>query len=137
MKQPTDKSLDTLRRDHRAATAGARASHVFDDAAELSQRLDPTEPVFCFSAEALRDRILDVGAKLVVTADGGYRRGAAYALKPAVDEALRGETPVKHVVMVRRTGEQTNFVEGRDLWWHDAIEKETKNLKDRFNEIFQ
>ena len=46
-----------------------------------------------FSAEALRDRILDVGAKLVVTADGGYRRGAPYALKPAVDEALRGETP--------------------------------------------
>ncbi len=54
MKQPTDKSLDTLRRDHRAASAGARASHVFDDAAELSRQLDPTEPVFCFSAEALR-----------------------------------------------------------------------------------
>jgi acetyl-CoA synthetase len=78
-----------------------------------------------FSAEALRDRILDVGAKLVVTADGGYRRGAAYALKPAVDEALRGETPVKHVVMVRRTGEDTHFVAGRDLWWHDVVEKES------------
>jgi acetyl-CoA synthetase len=82
-----------------------------------------------FSAEALRDRILDVGAKLVVTADGGYRRGAPYALKPAVDEALRGETPVKHVVMVRRTGEETNFVEGRDLWWHDAVEKESAECK--------
>jgi acetyl-CoA synthetase len=82
-----------------------------------------------FSAEALRDRILDVGAKVVVTADGGFRRGAAYALKPAVDEALRGETPVEHVVMVRRTGESTHFVAGRDLWWHEVVERESADCK--------
>ncbi|HEX5067619.1 MAG TPA: acetate--CoA ligase [Myxococcota bacterium] len=82
-----------------------------------------------FSAEALRDRILDVGAKLVVTADGGYRRGAPYALKPAVDEALRGETPVEHVVMVRRTGEPTHFQAGRDLWWHDVVARESAECK--------
>ncbi|HXK22728.1 MAG TPA: acetate--CoA ligase [Myxococcota bacterium] len=82
-----------------------------------------------FSAEALRDRILDVGAKLVVTADGGYRRGAPYALKPAVDEALRGDTPVQHVVMVRRTGEPTHFVAGRDLWWHDVALRESADCK--------
>jgi acetyl-CoA synthetase len=81
-----------------------------------------------FSAEALRDRILDVGAKLVVTADGGFRRGAAYALKPAVDEALRGETPVQHVVMVRRTGDAT-IVAGRDLWWHEVVERESADCK--------
>ena len=74
-----------------------------------------------FSAQALRDRINDAGAKLVVTADGGYRRGAPHALKPAVDEALKGCDGVETVVMVKRTGEPTNFVEGRDLWWHEAM----------------
>jgi acetyl-CoA synthetase len=82
-----------------------------------------------FSAEALRDRILDVGAKLVVTADGGFRRGAPYALKPAVDEALRGQTPVRNVVMVRRTGEPTHFVAGRDLWWHELVAGESADCK--------
>ncbi|HVN38994.1 MAG TPA: acetate--CoA ligase [Myxococcota bacterium] len=82
-----------------------------------------------FSAEALRDRILDVGAKLVVTADGGFRRGAPYALKPAVDEALRGDTPVQYVVMVRRTGEPTHFVAGRDLWWREVVERESADCK--------
>ncbi len=74
-----------------------------------------------FSAQALRDRINDAGAKLVVTADGGYRRGAPHALKPAVDEALKGCDGVETVVMVKRTGEPTNFVEGRDLWWHEVM----------------
>ncbi len=82
-----------------------------------------------FSAEALRERILDVGAKLVVTADGGYRRGAPHALKPAVDEALRGETPVQHVVMVRRTGEPTHFVAGRDRWWHELVSEQSADCK--------
>jgi acetyl-CoA synthetase len=74
-----------------------------------------------FSAEALRDRIEDVGATLVVTADGGYRRGAPYPLKNAVDTALRGVTGVSHVVVVRRTGEPTEMTAGRDVWWHDAV----------------
>ncbi|HSJ98391.1 MAG TPA: acetate--CoA ligase [Myxococcota bacterium] len=75
-----------------------------------------------FSAESLRDRILDAGAKLVVTADGGYRRGAATALKPAVDEALKGADCVENVVVVRRTGEPTHMTVGRDHWWHERME---------------
>jgi acetyl-CoA synthetase len=74
-----------------------------------------------FSAEALRDRINDAGAKLVVTADGGYRRGAAHALKPAVDEALERAPSVTTVICVRRTGEPTKMRDGRDVWWHDAV----------------
>jgi acetyl-CoA synthetase len=75
-----------------------------------------------FSADALRSRIADAGAKLVITADGGYRRGRATALKPAVDEALSGETPVEKVVVVRRTGQDTDWTDGRDVWWHDLVE---------------
>jgi acetyl-CoA synthetase len=75
-----------------------------------------------FSAEALRDRIEDAGAKLVVTADGGYRRGAPHALKPAVDDALRGVSVVKNVVVVQRTGQDTAFQAGRDHWWHELME---------------
>ncbi len=80
-----------------------------------------------FSADALRSRIADAEAKLVITADGGYRRGAASALKPAVDEALAPKegadpTTVEHVLVVRRTGQDTAWTEGRDVWWHDALE---------------
>lgn len=75
-----------------------------------------------FSAEALRERILDVGAKLVITADGGYRRGAPHALKPAVDEALEGCPDVRSVVVVQRTGEPTEMGPGRDHWWHKEME---------------
>ncbi|MGF1648442.1 MAG: AMP-binding protein, partial [Kineosporiaceae bacterium] len=79
-----------------------------------------------FSAEALRSRILDAGAKLVITADGGYRRGGASALKPAVDAALRPaadgtSTSVDHVLVVRRTGQDTAWTDGRDVWWHDIV----------------
>jgi len=75
-----------------------------------------------FSAEALRDRINDAGAKLVVTADGGYRRGEPHALKPAVDEALEGCPCVERVIVVKRTGQATAMKSGRDVWWHDAVE---------------
>jgi acetyl-CoA synthetase len=75
-----------------------------------------------FSAEALRDRINDVGAKLVVTADGGYRRGSPHALKPTVDEALSGADGIEHVVVVRRTGQPTEMAAGRDHWWHELME---------------
>jgi len=74
-----------------------------------------------FSAEALRDRIKDVGAKVVVTADGGWRRGKAVALKDAVDAAVAGAPNVEHVVVVRRTGEPVSMLAGRDVWWHDAM----------------
>ncbi len=75
-----------------------------------------------FSSEALRERIDDVGAKVVVTADGGFRRGEPHALKPAVDEALKGTDAVERVVVVRRTGETTAMTEGRDHWWHELVE---------------
>ncbi len=76
-----------------------------------------------FSAEALNTRINDASCRLVITADGGYRRGAASALKPAVDAALEhAETTVEKVVVVRRTGQDTPWTEGRDLWWHDVCD---------------
>ena len=75
-----------------------------------------------FSADALRSRIEDCDAKLVITADGGYRRGAASALKPAVDDAVTGQDGVGHVLVVRRTGQDTPWTEGRDVWWHDVVD---------------
>ncbi|MFX0539905.1 acetate--CoA ligase [Ornithinimicrobium sp. Y1847] len=76
-----------------------------------------------FSAEALHSRINDAGAKVVITADGGYRRGKPSALKPAVDAALdHDDNPVQHVLVVQRTGQETDWTEGRDVWWHEALE---------------
>jgi acetyl-CoA synthetase len=79
-----------------------------------------------FSAEALLARIQDADAKLVITADGGYRRGTASALKPAVDDALKGKTNVEHVLVVRRTGQEVAWHDGRDLWWHDVVERQSE-----------
>ena len=75
-----------------------------------------------FSADALRSRIDDAEAKLVVTADGSYRRGKPTALKPAVDESLAKEGhTVSSVVVVKRNGEPVQWTEGRDLWWDDVV----------------
>ncbi len=76
-----------------------------------------------FSAESLATRIQDAGAKLVITADGGYRRGKASALKPAVDEALGTNNcpSVEHVLVVKRTGQPVEWFETTDIWWHEAI----------------
>jgi acetyl-CoA synthetase len=74
-----------------------------------------------FSATALADRILDCDARVVITADGGYRRGAASALKPAVDEALEKCPDVGSVLVVRRTGQEAAWTQGRDVWWHDVV----------------
>ncbi len=74
-----------------------------------------------FSAEALRSRIDDAEAKLVITSDGGYRRGTPAALKPAVDEAVAGCASVSHVLVVQRTKQEVAWTEGRDVWWHDAV----------------
>lgn len=74
-----------------------------------------------FSSESLRDRINDCGAKLVVTADGGYRRGKVIALKDNVDKAVAQTPSVKKVVVVKRTGSDVSMQDGRDVWWHDAI----------------
>ncbi len=78
-----------------------------------------------FSAEALLSRIQDADATLVITADGGFRKGGAFALKSAVDDALEGETNVSKVLVVKRTGEETAWVEGRDIWWHDLVDRQS------------
>lgn len=78
-----------------------------------------------FSAEALRDRINDAKAKVLVTADGGWRRGNIVPLKQNVDDALTGTPTLEHVVIVRRVGEraQIRLQGGRDHWWHDLMAK--------------
>ena len=77
-----------------------------------------------FSADSLLSRIQDADATLVITADGGYRKGAAFALKPAVDEALKGATNVKNVLVVKRTGQETAWSD-KDIWWHELIDKQS------------
>ncbi|MDF2993468.1 MAG: acyl-coenzyme synthetase/AMP-(fatty) acid ligase [Microbacterium sp.] len=80
-----------------------------------------------FSADSLRARIDDAGAKVVITADGGWRKGKVSPLKPAVDQALADrngsgeQETVEHVVVVRRGGNEVDWVEGRDLWYHDVV----------------
>ena len=77
-----------------------------------------------FSAEALRSRIDDAQASLVITADGGFRRGSAFPLKPAVDEAVVQCASVKHVLVFKRTGEQVQMSD-RDVWWHDIVDAQS------------
>ena len=76
-----------------------------------------------FSSEALRDRVRDCGAKLVITQDEGRRGGKPLPLKAVVDRALEDERQVRHVVVFKRTGSETPMVEGRDVWWHDSVAK--------------
>ncbi|NUT98974.1 MAG: acetate--CoA ligase [Saccharothrix sp.] len=78
-----------------------------------------------FSAEALRTRIEDSQAKLVITTDGQYRRGNPAALKPAVDEAVANAKSVEHVLVVKRTNTDVEWTEGRDVWWHDLVDKQS------------
>jgi acetyl-CoA synthetase len=77
-----------------------------------------------FSADSLLARIQDADASLVITADGGFRKGSAFALKSIVDEALKGETNVKNVLVVRRTGQNVSFT-NRDIWWHELVDKQS------------
>ena len=86
----------------------------------------PHSVVFAgFSAEALRSRIDDAQATLVITADGQNRRGSAMALKPAVDEAVADTPSVRHVLVVQRTGSDVEMADGRDVWWHDIVERQS------------
>lgn len=79
-----------------------------------------------FSSQSLRDRVMDAGAKLVVTADGGYRRGGIHALKPCVDEALsKGCGSVKHVLVVKRGNNDVDRQAGRDVDWHDLLKSQS------------
>ncbi len=76
-----------------------------------------------FSADAVRSRAEDAEAKVVVTSDGGYRRNQPFALKATVDKALaEGAPTVSKVLVVKRTGEDVEWTDGRDLWWHEAME---------------
>ncbi|MEU5903916.1 acetate--CoA ligase [Micromonospora sp. NPDC047467] len=74
-----------------------------------------------FSADSLSNRIQDASAKVVITADGGYRRGKPSALKPTVDEAVENCPSIEHVLVVRRTGEDVAWT-AKDHWWHETVE---------------
>jgi len=78
-----------------------------------------------FSAQALVDRITDADARVVITSDGGYRRGSPSALKPAVDEAIERCPNVRSVLVVRRTGQEVAWQEGRDVWWSDLVDRQS------------
>jgi acetyl-CoA synthetase len=74
-----------------------------------------------FSPESVRDRIHDANSTLVITADGGYRRGSTVPLKKNTDEALKACPGVKTVVVLKRTGESVTMQPGRDIWWDDYV----------------
>ena len=79
-----------------------------------------------FSADALMGRIQDCDARVVITADGGYRRGAPSALKPVVDTALESCPDVRSVLVVRRTGQDdVDWTDGRDVWWHEIVDRQS------------
>jgi acetyl-CoA synthetase len=75
-----------------------------------------------FSAEALRFRVEDTEAKLLVTTDGQYRRGAAVPVKAAADDAVAGVPSIEHVLVINRTGSDVPWTDGRDVWWHDLVD---------------
>ncbi|GAB1819276.1 acetate--CoA ligase [Herbidospora sp. RD11066] len=77
-----------------------------------------------FSSAALKSRIDDADAKLVITADGGFRRGAPSALKPTVDEAVAQCPQIEKVLVVRRTGQDVQVTD-KDVWWHDVVERQS------------
>ncbi|MEU0553364.1 acetate--CoA ligase [Dactylosporangium maewongense] len=75
-----------------------------------------------FSADALGGRVNDASAKVVITADGGFRRGKPSGLKAIVDEAAAKSPSIEKVIVVRRTGQDVDWDDSRDLWWHDVVE---------------
>ncbi len=78
-----------------------------------------------FSAESLLQRIQDADATVVITADGGFRKGSAFGLKSVVDEALLGDTHVRNVLVVQRTKQEVAWDSNRDIWWHEIVEKQS------------
>ncbi|HEY4990234.1 MAG TPA: acetate--CoA ligase [Opitutaceae bacterium] len=82
-----------------------------------------------FSSEAIKDRVNDCQARVVITADGGWRRGKVVELKANVDRALPGTPSVERVIVLRRTGQAVTMVEGRDRWWHDVVAGEKTTHK--------
>lgn len=87
-----------------------------------------------FSSEALRFRVEDTGAKLLVTTDGQFRRGTAVPVKDNADAAVSGDNSIEHVLVLRRTGCEIAWTEGRDVWWHETVETaSTKHAPEAFN----
>ena len=82
-----------------------------------------------FSAEALRDRIRDCGAEIVITQDEGLRGRRTIPLKAVCDQACEGEHHVKHVLVYKRTGGDVGWTEGRDVWWHDIVPRQDADLE--------
>ncbi|MDO8562927.1 MAG: acetate--CoA ligase, partial [Candidatus Limnocylindria bacterium] len=78
-----------------------------------------------FSAEALSGRIEDAEAKVLITADGGYRKGGVVPLKKNADDAAARTTTIEHVLVVRRTGQEVPWTAGRDVWWHELVERQS------------
>ena len=79
-----------------------------------------------FSASAIADRVKDCEVEFVITADGGYRKGNASGLKSVVDEAMVDCPEVRNVLVVQRTGQDIDWHEGRDLWWHDVVDRQSE-----------
>ena len=88
-----------------------------------------------FSAEALRFRVEDTGAKLLVTTDGQFRRGTAVPVKSQADEAVSGDNAIEHVLVINRTGHtDVDWVQGRDVWWHDVVDSQpTEHAAEAFD----
>ena len=82
-----------------------------------------------FSAHAISDRVKDCGVEFVITADGGYRKGKPAGLKSVVDEAMQECPEVRNVLVVRRTGQDIDWHEDRDLWWHEVVDRQSAEHK--------
>ncbi len=85
-----------------------------------------------FSAEALKFRVEDTGAKLLVTTDGQFRRGANVPVKQNADAAVAGDNSIQNVLVIRRTGDQIPWTEGRDLWWHELVDAQSTEHSPEF-----
>jgi acetyl-CoA synthetase len=87
-----------------------------------------------FSSEAIKDRVNDCQAKLIITADGGWRRGRVIELKASVDRAVPNTPTVQHVVVLKRCGNEIAMTEGRDLWWHELMARASATHRARAHE---
>ncbi len=85
-----------------------------------------------FSAEALKFRVEDTKAKVLVTTDGQFRRGTSVPVKDNADQAVSGENHIEKVLVIRRTGDQIPWTDGRDVWWHEVVETQSTNHRPQF-----
>ena len=85
-----------------------------------------------FSDKAIADRVKDCAVEVVITADGGYRRGKTNPLKATVDKALQDIPEVHTVVVVKRTGQDIDWQQDRDIWWHDVVEIQPESHQPEF-----